>query len=108
MYLKMNGERSRSRSILRWSHGQGDFTAFRPIRRSVRGLCGPEGWARVTEQELIDFCRNRIAIYKAPRFVEFVDSRPRNPAGKIPKRELRAREQKTTEPSSLASAPESR
>jgi acyl-CoA synthetase (AMP-forming)/AMP-acid ligase II len=63
---------------------------------------------RVTEQELIDFCRNRIAIYKAPRFVEFVDSLPRNPAGKILKRELRAREQKTMEPSALASAPESR
>jgi acyl-CoA synthetase (AMP-forming)/AMP-acid ligase II len=64
--------------------------------------------ARVTEQELIDFCRNRIAIYKAPRFVEFVDSLPRNPVGKIRKRELRAREQKITEPSSLASASESR
>jgi acyl-CoA synthetase (AMP-forming)/AMP-acid ligase II len=64
--------------------------------------------ARVTEQELIDFCDNRIAIYKAPRFVEFVDSLPRNPVGKILKRELRAREQKTTEPSSLASVSESR
>jgi long-chain acyl-CoA synthetase len=47
---------------------------------------------RVTEQELIDFCRNRIANYKAPRFVEFVDSLPRNPAGKILKRELRVKE----------------
>jgi len=45
------------------------------------------------------FCRNRIAIYKEPHFVEFVDSLPRNPAGKILKRELRARAQKTTEPS---------
>ncbi|HEY6368532.1 MAG TPA: hypothetical protein VI585_27420 [Candidatus Binatia bacterium] len=60
---------------------------------------------RVTEQELIDFCRNRT---KAACFVEFVDSLPRNPSGKILKRELRAREQKNTEPSSLASAPESR
>ena len=47
--------------------------------------------ARVTEQELIDFCHKRIAIYKAPRFVEFVDSLPRNPVGKILKRELRVR-----------------
>jgi acyl-CoA synthetase (AMP-forming)/AMP-acid ligase II len=63
---------------------------------------------RVTEQELIAFCRDRIAIYKAPRFVEFVDSLPRNPAGKILKRELRARQQKTIEPGGIASASESR
>ncbi len=64
--------------------------------------------AQVTEQELIAFCRNRIAVYKAPCFVEFVDSLPRNPARKILKRELRAREQKATEPSALASASEGR
>ena len=50
----------------------------------------------MTEQELIDFCHNRT---KAACFVEFVDSLPRNPSGKILKRELRARAQKTTEPS---------
>ena len=64
--------------------------------------------AQVTEQELIAFCRNRIAVYKAPCLVEFVDSLPRNPAGKILKRELRAREQKATEPSTLVSASEGR
>jgi acyl-CoA synthetase (AMP-forming)/AMP-acid ligase II len=62
--------------------------------------------AQVTEQELIAFCRNRIAVYKAPCLAEFVDSLPRNPAGKILKRELRAWEQKATEPSALASASE--
>jgi acyl-CoA synthetase (AMP-forming)/AMP-acid ligase II len=44
------------------------------------------------EQDLIDFCRSRIAVYKAPRHVEFLDALPKNPAGKILKRELRARE----------------
>lgn len=48
--------------------------------------------AKVKEQDLIDFCRSRIAVYKAPRYVEFIDTLPRNPAGKILKRELRARE----------------
>lgn len=57
-----------------------------------------EGW-RVTEQELTEFCRSRIAVYKAPRFFEFVDSLPRNPAGKILKRELRVREAALTPPS---------
>ena len=64
--------------------------------------------AQVTEQKLIAFCRNRIAVYKAPCLVEFVDSLPKNPAGKILKRELRAREQKTIETGGLASASEGR
>src|SRR5207237_8157476 len=59
-----------------------------------------EGW-RVTEQELIEFCRSRIAVYKAPRFFEFVDSLPRNPAGKILKRERRGRETEKTHATEL-------
>ena len=44
------------------------------------------------EEELIDFGRARMAVYKAPRFVEFIDALPKNPTGKILKRELRARD----------------
>ena len=43
----------------------------------------------LTTQELIDFCRQRLAHYKAPKSVEFVDALPKNPSGKILKRELR-------------------
>jgi long-chain acyl-CoA synthetase len=45
--------------------------------------------ASVTAQELIDFCKQGLARYKAPKSVEFVDALPKNPAGKILKRELR-------------------
>ena len=45
--------------------------------------------ASVTADELIKFCKQHIASYKAPKSVEFVDSLPKNPAGKILKRELR-------------------
>jgi long-chain acyl-CoA synthetase len=45
----------------------------------------------ISEQELIDYARERMAAYKAPRYVEFIDALPRNPAGKVLKRELRAR-----------------
>jgi long-chain acyl-CoA synthetase len=48
--------------------------------------------AQVKEKEVIDFCRDRIAVYKAPRYVRFIDALPRNPSGKILKRELRLRE----------------
>jgi long-chain acyl-CoA synthetase len=47
--------------------------------------------AQATEEEIIGFCRDQIAHYKAPKSVEFVDSLPRNPQGKILKREVRAR-----------------
>jgi acyl-coenzyme A synthetase/AMP-(fatty) acid ligase len=35
------------------------------------------------------YARERIAGYKVPRSVDFVDALPRNPTGKILKRELR-------------------
>jgi len=41
------------------------------------------------EAELIEFCRARLAHYKAPRSVEFVTSLPRNGTGKTLKGELR-------------------
>jgi long-chain acyl-CoA synthetase len=39
--------------------------------------------------EIITFARQRIAGYKVPRSIDFADSLPRNPSGKILKRELR-------------------
>ena len=45
--------------------------------------------AEVTPGELIDWARDRIAGYKLPKSVDFVDALPRNPTGKILKRELR-------------------
>ncbi|WP_211249183.1 long-chain-fatty-acid--CoA ligase [Nocardioides aequoreus] len=43
-----------------------------------------------TEAELIDFCREHLAKYKCPTSVEFLEALPRNPTGKILKRDLRA------------------
>jgi acyl-CoA synthetase (AMP-forming)/AMP-acid ligase II len=42
------------------------------------------------EAELIAFSRARLAGYKCPRSVDVVDALPRNPTGKVLKRELRA------------------
>jgi acyl-CoA synthetase (AMP-forming)/AMP-acid ligase II len=42
-----------------------------------------------TEDELIDFCRTRLAGFKRPRSVEFVSDLPRNPSGKVLKKDLR-------------------
>ena len=40
------------------------------------------------EQELIAFCRARLAAFKCPRSVDFVDELPRLPTGKLAKRLL--------------------
>jgi acyl-CoA synthetase (AMP-forming)/AMP-acid ligase II len=42
------------------------------------------------EDELIAFCRARVAHYKCPTSVELVDTLPRNATGKVLKAELRA------------------
>ncbi len=48
---------------------------------------------KLTEQEVIAHCRAHMAHFKAPKRVLFVDALPRNPSGKLLKRELRLRYQ---------------
>jgi long-chain acyl-CoA synthetase len=43
----------------------------------------------VSAEAVIAFCRDRLAHYKCPTSVDFTDILPRNPSGKILKRELR-------------------
>ena len=43
----------------------------------------------LAEQDVLAFCRERLANYKVPRRVEFRDALPRNPSGKVLKRVLR-------------------
>ena len=43
----------------------------------------------VDEQALIAYCKERMAAYKYPREIEFVDELPKTASGKILRRELR-------------------
>ena len=43
----------------------------------------------VTEDELIDFCRARMAHYKCPQSIDFFESLPKTGTGKVLRRELR-------------------
>lgn len=45
--------------------------------------------ATVTALELQKYCRDRLAVYKCPKMVEFVEQLPKNSSGKILKRMLR-------------------
>ncbi|MNL51100.1 Long-chain-fatty-acid--CoA ligase FadD13 [compost metagenome] len=44
----------------------------------------------LSEEEVLDFLRARLARYKIPKSVVFCDALPRNSAGKVQKNALRA------------------
>ena len=44
--------------------------------------------AEISEQEVIEFCKARLADYKCPKTVRFVEDIPKGPTGKLLKREL--------------------
>jgi long-chain acyl-CoA synthetase len=62
--------------------------AFVVLKEDVRG---------VNAYELIRFCRERLAPYEVPHYIEFRDALPKSKVGKILRRELRAIERKKLE-----------
>ena len=58
---------------------------------AVVAVVQPRAGQSLIEAELIEHCRARLAGYKKPRRVIFVDALPRNAMGKVVKRELRIR-----------------
>jgi long-chain acyl-CoA synthetase len=48
-----------------------------------------------TTDELIAFCKERLAAYKVPRQIQFLDALPKSAVGKILRRELRDRAAQT-------------
>jgi acyl-CoA synthetase (AMP-forming)/AMP-acid ligase II len=62
----------------RWGEVPVAFVALRP-------------GATTTADELVEHCGARLARYKVPKDITFIDALPRNPSGKVLKRELRTR-----------------
>ena len=56
---------------------------------TVRAVVVLKKGMQATEDELIEYCRQRLASYKKPTSVVFVEALPRNPVGKVMKRILR-------------------
>ena len=65
----------------RWGEAVHAFVVLRP---------DAAGSAGATAEEIVEFCRERLAGYKRPRSVEFVDALPRNASMKVLKKDLRA------------------
>jgi len=56
----------------------------------VHAIVAVKAGQPVTEAELIDFVKQRVAAYKYPRAIEFRDTLPKNDTGKILKKDLRS------------------
>jgi len=55
----------------------------------VAAFIVPREGPAATAEEVEAFCRERMAAYKVPRRIAFVDAIPKSPTGKILKRVLR-------------------
>ncbi len=58
---------------------------------AVKGIVVLKPGENTSQEEIIRFCKDRIAHYKAPKSIDFMDSLPKTGSGKIHKKELRAR-----------------
>ncbi len=56
---------------------------------TVKAFVVPKAGESLTEEEVISFCRERLAAFKVPRLVEFRDSLPKTMVGKVLRKELR-------------------
>ena len=54
------------------------------LREAARG--------QTTEQDIVDWCHENMAVYKAPRVVQFVDALPKSGSGKVMWRLLQEKE----------------
>lgn len=60
-----------------------------PVRGEIpKAFIRLKAGEEMTEQELIDFCKERMASYKVPRNVAFLEELPKSPTGKLLKRKL--------------------
>jgi len=56
-----------------------------------RAVVIPKKGEKPTEEEIMEWCRKGLASFKRPRSVVFVDDLPRNPMGKLIKKDIRAK-----------------
>ncbi len=59
--------------------------------QTVKAFVVPRPGAKVTAAELSEFCRSRLSSFKRPEAIEFMDALPKNPLGKILRKDLRGK-----------------
>lgn len=58
---------------------------------AVTAVVVPKAGETLDADEILDFCKEKLSSFKAPKYAVIADQLPRNPSGKILKRELRER-----------------
>lgn len=76
------------------SHPDVDTAAVVSLHHAVNGeipraFIIPRDGATVTDRDIIEYCKGKLANYKIPRKVDFVTELPVSPSGKILRRKLR-------------------
>jgi len=56
---------------------------------AVKGIVVLKRGQQATEEEIIEFCKEKMAHYKAPKSIDFMETLPRTGSGKIHKKGLR-------------------
>jgi len=56
---------------------------------AIKAIVALKKGQKATEEEITNFCKLHLASYKKPKSVEFIDEIPKNPYGKVLKRDLR-------------------
>jgi len=56
---------------------------------SIKAVVVCKGGESMTDEEVVEYCKQHLASYKKPKSVDFMDALPRNPAGKVLKTVLR-------------------
>jgi long-chain acyl-CoA synthetase len=49
----------------------------------------PEARGKISEEDIIEYCKQNMAYYKVPKIVEFRGELPKTDVGKVSRRELR-------------------
>jgi long-chain acyl-CoA synthetase len=60
---------------------------------TVKAFIVPKEGETITEEEVLEFCKEKLAPYKRPKLVEFRESLPKSAVGKILRKILRAEEE---------------
>jgi acyl-coenzyme A synthetase/AMP-(fatty) acid ligase len=64
------------------------------LGQAVKTFIVPAPDAKLTEKDVLKYCSQNMESFMVPKYIEFMNSLPKTPNGKIDKKQLKARESK--------------